>query len=60
MPSAPVVAAAALLTAAAAGVSLVLELFALDGWAKRTPWYITELISRLTTRELSPLSPKTT
>jgi hypothetical protein len=25
--------------------------------AKRTPWYMTELISRLTTRELSPDSP---
>jgi hypothetical protein len=27
------------------------------GCAKRTPWYITELISRDTTRELSPDSP---
>ena len=27
------------------------------GCAKRTPWYITELISRDTTNELSPESP---
>ena len=28
------------------------------GWANNTPWYMTELISRETTSELSPDSPE--
>ncbi len=44
-------------------LSLLLEaaavlLLVAVGWANKTPWYITELISRLTTRELSPDSPR--
>lgn len=37
--------------------SLLLVLLAF--WANSTPWYTTELISRLTTKELSPDSPET-
>ena len=28
------------------------------GWANNTPWYMTELISKDTTKELSPDSPE--
>ena len=34
-----------------------LETLERDGWANNTPWYITELISNDTTKELSPESP---
>ena len=35
-----------------------LDTLARDGWANNTPWYITELISSDTTKELSPESPE--
>ena len=35
-----------------------LETLERDGWANNTPWYITELISNDTTKELSPESPE--
>ncbi len=37
---------------------LALSDAAVFGWAKRTPWYITLLISSETTREASPESPE--